>query len=80
MKCPYCDEGIGECDPVMDCATQTFHRECLIRAVAGSAAHQFRECSCFGGDREDPPGMTLRQAAKLAYETFLLLRDDGTPA
>ena len=77
MTCPYCDEEIGEGDPVMDGATQTFHRECLIRAVAGSAAHQLGECSCFGGTRQDPPGMTLRQAAKLAYETFLLLRHRG---
>ena len=73
MTCPYCDEGIGEGDPVTDGATQTFHRECLIRAVAGSAAHQLQECSCFGGTREDAPGLTLRQGAIAAYQTFLIL-------
>jgi len=73
VTCPYCDEGIGEGDPVTDGATQTFHRECLIRAVAGSAAHQLQECSCFGGTREDAPGLTLRQGAIVAYQTFLIL-------
>ena len=66
-------EEIGENDPVLDGATQTFHRECLIRAVAGSAAHQLQECSCFGGTREDAPGLTLRQGAIVAYQTFLIL-------
>jgi hypothetical protein len=73
MTCPYCDEEIVEGDPVLDGATQTFHRECLIRAVAGSAAHQLQECSCFGGTREDAPGLTLRQGAIAAYQTFLIL-------
>ena len=73
MTCPCCLEAILEGEPTVEGAIQTFHRECMIRSVAGSAAHQLHECSCYGGDREDPPGMTFRQAARLAEETFLIL-------
>jgi hypothetical protein len=45
------------------------HHECLIRAVVGSVGHQLRRCSCYGGDEEDPPGLTKREAARLAAET-----------
>jgi hypothetical protein len=71
--CEYCHEEIrdGELSPVFPAR---LHRECLIRKIAGSAAHQRGECSCSGGDRADPPGMSVREAAVLAYDTFLLLR------
>jgi len=50
-----------------------------MRSVAGSAAHQLHECRCYGGEREDPPGMTKRQAAALALETFnLFQKENGT--
>jgi hypothetical protein len=52
---------------------RNYHRECLVRMVAGSAAHQLRECRCYGGTREDPPEMTTRQAAILASDTFAML-------
>lgn len=42
------------------------HRECVLRSIFGSVGHQERRCSCFGGDYDDPPGMTRRQAAKAA--------------
>jgi len=71
--CAYCLEPVLDGEPYEDGATQRFHRECLIRSFSGSAAHQLKECSCYGGKREDPPGMTARQAAKLAHETFELL-------
>jgi hypothetical protein len=68
--CQYCYEEIeaGEESPM-----KGMHRECAIRAVIGSAAHQLRECSCYGGTREDPPGMSLRASAKLAAETFRMI-------
>lgn len=71
MNCEYCTEEIkpGENSPI-----KRMHRECAIRAVMGSAAHQLKECTCYGGDREDPPGMSLRGAAKLAAQTFDLIR------
>jgi hypothetical protein len=69
--CAYCDEEIRNGEASIQ---ENFHRECIVRAVIGSAAHQLGECSCFGGDREDPPGVSAREAAKLAYDTFIWLR------
>ena len=72
--CDYCDEEV-----LIDEVTEQrlngkpAHQECMLRAVAGSAAHMLRECSCYGGTREDPPGMTKRQAAKLALDTYRAL-------
>ncbi len=48
-----------------------YHQECLIRSIAGSVAHQKRECSCYGGTGEDDPALTTRQAAKAAYDYLL---------
>jgi hypothetical protein len=31
------------------------------------------ECTYYGGDREDPSGVSVREAAKLAYDTFGML-------
>jgi hypothetical protein len=77
VNCPYCSEPLLPDEPVTDFARQWHHRECAVRQIAGSAAHQLGECSCYGGTREDPPQMTLRQAAQLAYDTFLVLRKRG---
>jgi hypothetical protein len=78
MNCTYCEEPIQpeEHKPLEARLQRNMHNECLVRAVVGSAAHQLGECSCFGGTREDPPGMTARQAALLAYDTFKILRGD----
>jgi hypothetical protein len=70
VKCQYCEEDIK---PGEESRMQRMHHECAIRAVMGSAAHQLRECSCYGGTREDPPQMSAREAAKLAAETFHML-------
>lgn len=48
------------------------HRECLLRHVVGSVGHQLGKCSCFGGDYEDPPGMTKREAARAAVAQYML--------
>lgn len=67
--CNHCEELIepGEAHPV----NGTFHIECLVRAVVGSAAHQMRQCSCYGGEGGDPEDMPKRAAARLAYSVFL---------
>jgi hypothetical protein len=74
--CSYCDEPITAAE-LADLKARdlnpTMHQECLFRAVCGSAAHQLRECTCFGGEREDPPGMSVRDAARLAFETYRML-------
>jgi hypothetical protein len=43
-----------------------FHRECRLRMVIGSAGHLLRQCSCYGGDLEDPPNLSIREAAQAA--------------
>ncbi|HZT29450.1 MAG TPA: hypothetical protein VFA33_06185 [Bryobacteraceae bacterium] len=48
-----------------------YHFECHMRMVVGSLAHQQRRCSCYGGTEHDPPGMTLRQAARAAFEYWI---------
>jgi hypothetical protein len=69
MKCMWCDEEGTE----SELRFNGHHRECLMRAVIGSAAHQLQECACYGGTREDPPGVSLREAAKLAWDTYNVL-------
>lgn len=55
--------------PLAD-AANALHRECRIRMQVGSVGHQNRRCSCFGGADEDPPDMTLRQAAQAAADLW----------
>lgn len=47
-----------------------YHHECHARMVLGSLGHQQRRCSCYGGTEEDPPEMTVREAAKAALAFF----------
>lgn len=70
MLCTHCNEPMEMVDDV------TLHTECRIRLVMGSAAHQLGECTCCGGTRADPPGVSRREAARLAYETHLALHPD----
>ena len=72
MKCTYCDEEIlpgEESGPNL----QKFHKECVMRMVIGSVAHQKHECSCYvhgTNDDKSEEGKTPRQAAKAAYDYF----------
>lgn len=47
-----------------------FHLECHLRGVLGSVGHIEGWCSCVGGDFEDPPGLTKREAACAAVAAF----------
>lgn len=49
-----------------------FHRECYLRQSIGSLGHQKKTCSCYvrTGGEEDPPDMTIREAAKAATNYF----------
>jgi hypothetical protein len=77
MICDYCDEIVLPHEITEDRLNgKPVHQECLFRGVAGSAAHILRECSCFGGTRHDPPGLTKRQAAKLALDVYRTLHPD----
>lgn len=75
QRCDWCDELIGESDSGLlipyygdEVAEIPFHKECFLRQIVGSVAHQLGECSCAGGDREDPPGISKREAAKMASD------------
>jgi hypothetical protein len=70
--CLYCCETIviGDDGWILVDGT-VLHRECSLRSVIGSVAHQEKRCSCFGGrgdDKED--GMTRREGAQAAMEYF----------
>lgn len=74
-KCIYCEESIAIEDfgvvlpIIMDFAKIVYgaeHRECFLRSIFGSVAHQQGKCSCYGNDCEDDPNLTKRQAAKAA--------------
>jgi hypothetical protein len=42
------------------------HLECFLRSTVGSLGHLRGRCSCYGGDEEDPPGVSVRDAARAA--------------
>jgi len=75
--CVFCDEPIlpdEQVQPIWggEAERRQVHRECLLRQVVGSVAHQMEECSCFepGSTRGDPPGMTKREAARAAADLW----------
>lgn len=61
--CVWCDERIAPGDAR---EPGPMHYECQLRSILGSVGHQLKQCSCYGGTREDPPNMTRRQAAVAA--------------
>jgi hypothetical protein len=76
MTCDYCGEEVLVEEIYGTLNDKPTHQECLFRLVSGSAAHVLKECSCFGGSRSDPPGLTPRQAAKLALEAYRCLNPE----
>jgi hypothetical protein len=74
-SCLYCDEPVGpnEQHPNFH---QSMHVECGFRSTVGSVAHVERRCGCYvpGSTENDPPGLTIRQAAKAALEAYQVLR------
>jgi len=85
QPCIYCQEPIQDGDQgfLMPCIAADpsrqdemaglavpVHAECLMRMVVGSVGHQTGRCGHFGGEMDDPAGMTKRQAARAACETF----------
>jgi hypothetical protein len=49
-----------------------YHECCFVRATVGSVGHQRRLCPCFGGQVEDAPGLSIRQAAEAALDETCL--------
>ncbi len=73
--CGFCqaDCGVIELDQGKLLRYETryvWHRNCFLRTVTGSVGHQMSLCRCFGGDFEDPPGMSRREAANAAVEYY----------
>jgi hypothetical protein len=68
------------------CDEEPYHRECFLRLVVGSVAHQERRCTCFSGTAsedgeprsgelrsvsgEDDPSLSKRQAAVVAVRSY----------
>ena len=67
--CGFCHEpldGAGDSGMVMNMAS---HHECAFRAIIGGLNHLKGNCSCCGGtEPPDPPGLTPREAARVAVE------------
>lgn len=77
MNCFHCADPILAGEKLINARVLTLddkpmptHVECFIRIIYGSAAHQLRDCPCFGGAREEPEGLTKRQCATLALSAF----------
>lgn len=67
VQCLLCREPIGEGDiGTIDSDGRAIHHACQMRAVLGSVGHQLKRCHCYGGNEEDPPGMSRYQAAQAA--------------
>ena len=75
IACMYCEEPIliGE-DGFFDSGSNAFHRECWLRMLIGSIAHQRQLCPCYLPESEaqqhEPQGLSRRQAAKLAVDYY----------
>ena len=71
MPCILCEESVVDGDAgTINYGGQIVHYECGMRSVIGSVGHLQMACSCYGGVREDPPGMTYRQASKAAVRMW----------
>ena len=71
-SCLYCEEPFqagdsGKAMPFLSAAAGSrvvhVHKECALREVVGSLAHLEYRCSCYGGENDQTPGMTLRAEA-----------------
>lgn len=69
LICTHCTEEIAG-DEFAPNTMEPLHRECHVRLAAGSVAHQRGECFCYGGDHDDDPKLSKREAARAAYEEY----------
>ncbi len=75
--CAWCAELIEAGDdglliPVLGAGTELpYHYTCHFRQTVGGLNHQMGRCTCCGGtEPPDPPGMSLREAARLATKNW----------
>jgi hypothetical protein len=77
-SCDFCKETLVEGDSGISIpafadvgsSESFYHIDCFLRTIFGSVGHQRKTCSCFGGNEEDPSGISLRHAARLAVEEW----------
>lgn len=76
-RCVWCSEPVlpDEQAPI----SAPIHIECSIRSMVGSVAHVEGTCGCYvpGSKETDPPGISLREAAKLAAAAFARRRREA---
>lgn len=77
--CIHCREEIKPFERISE-ADGKMHRECILRCVVGSLAHQTGTCLCYGGRRHDDPNLSLRENAKAAARHFLMNQDKAEKA
>ena len=71
--CYHCEEAIvAEDSGIQYPDGDVAHRNCHLRQIIGSVAHVERRCGCYvsGSEENDPPGLSLRQAADAAVAAF----------
>lgn len=71
--CELCNEPLIPGEPISPTSFngKPVHFECGLRSVIGGANHILKLCSCCGGDQPpDPPGLSARDAARLAYSVW----------
>jgi hypothetical protein len=82
QSCVYCSERFLEGDDgFIDAGNSPLHRECFLRMIVGSVAHQMHACNCaLGEDAVDSEeGVSRREGAKLAV-AYLESRRSSYPA
>ena len=81
--CFHCGEPIAAEDDgymiISEGGLRPLHAECHIRKIIGSVGHIQHKCHCFGGNEEDPPGLTKRQAAAAAVRLYYQLAEETLP-
>jgi hypothetical protein len=74
--CLMCDEAIlpgdsgtiiGALEADGTARQRPMHKECGLRSVVGGIGHIMGLCHCYGGEMEDPPGLSKRQSAMLVW-------------
>lgn len=77
QRCEWCDEPIqwgdrGFLVPSLGHrggGPVPYQLECFMRMLHGGVNHQRGLCTCFGGSESpDPPDISMREAAVMAYE------------
>ena len=74
--CPHCAEPVLDGEPIQatgdfedgEYTPRVYHIECFTRITCGSVGDQLGLAAFLGKDtpKEDPPGLTVREAARMA--------------